>query len=726
MKYSFSLIISIFVSLISYGQTFYYGSKGKVALLQSSTKAIVSYKQGATIPSSDGLTYEKINSSLYMVSGLKTNVTSYVNQNMSSPSVAYSYPVYNTSKGGELGLSNEICVKLKSTVTEPQFLNAIASFGLSVKNRDPFYILIVPSLKNGLDIANKIYEMGLCEFSHPNFIIKSEKFQHIPNDEYFNRQVALHNTGQVFTDNHSGTSDADIDGPEAWDITTGSSDIIVAVIDEGVSSNHPDLPNTRQVRLNGSNFNAANDGTSANDPSPVGNADHGNACAGIIGATMDNNQGIAGIASNSKIMPIRMFSSGFLSDYANMFNFAVNNGANIISCSWGFTGSVYSDIPVISAAIQNAINNNVPVIFAAGNTSNHVANDDGVVLSPANFDIEGLITVGATDRYDNQANYSPTSNPSIVGYNQIIDISAPSHRAYNSQIAGESLEMYSLDIPGTAGYNQWNETGWGLPAVGEINPSTGTNNLSYTARMGGTSFATPVVAGVAALVLSIDPDLTPVQLMSILTSSADKVGNVAYNSDGWSAELGAGRVNAFNAVMRACPDNYTISWPLSQNINYQSGNYIIANNIVNSGSDVDITAKNRVTLKSGFKAKSGSKTRVYISGCTKMSGISTSNNLAEKKYAESTSDEIAMGDENNSDSQYELSVYPNPSSGIFNISAGDEIIHLSVISASGINVFSKEMHSKSLYIDLSKQSKGLYFLTITTKSNSITKRIELK
>ena len=103
------------------------------------------------------------------------------------------------------------------------------------------------------------------EFATPNFISYAELYQVIPNDPYFSSQVTLHNTGQVFIDGHSGTNNADIDAPEAWEITTGKSNIIIAVLDQGVTSNYPDLPNSRQVRLSGSNFGDGN----VNNPSPT-------------------------------------------------------------------------------------------------------------------------------------------------------------------------------------------------------------------------------------------------------------------------------------------------------------------------------------------------------------------------------------------------------------------------------------------------------------------------
>lgn len=472
---------------------------------------------------------------------------------------------YKLENGLDIVLFDEIVVQFLPHVSKEQQEELNQKFKTEViATFEIFQILKVPKGNDALDIANKYFESGLVIFSKPNFLSNFEPFQVMPNDTYFNRQITCHNTGQVFTDGHSGTNDADIDAPEAWTLTTGSNDIIVAVIDEGVTSNHPDLPNTRQLRLVGSDFV---DGDA--NPSPTGNDNHGNACAGVIGATMNNNQGIAGIAPNCRIMPIRIsYVSSTVADFALAIRFAANNGAHVISNSWGLrnlSSPPYSPnlYPEIVAAIQYAVSsgrngNGCVVAFAAGNNANHAVNDNGYISFPANVTISGVITVGASDRNDNQANYSPTSNTNH-SYNQIIDIVAPSHRAYPNQITGETSEMWSIDIPGNSGYNPWP----GLfipPTIGEILPNAGTNNLAYTARFGGTSHACPVVAGVAALMLSMNPNLTQQQVFDILTTNADRVGGYTY-TNGRSNELGFGRLNACRAVTQVIPTIASISGP---------------------------------------------------------------------------------------------------------------------------------------------------------------------
>ncbi len=436
------------------------------------------------------------------------------------------WPVYTINQYTEAILFREILVKPKSFVNIDTL---VTRYGLTLKSDKGNYLVYsVHKDSDVIFVANQIYESGTCEFSYPHFGTRVQSFSHIPNDTYFPYQITCHNTGQTLPNGHSGSADADIDAPEAWEITKGSPDIIVAVFDKGVTSNHPDLPNTRQVRLNGSNFGSGD----PNDPSPTGNNNHGNACAGVIAATMDNNEGIAGIAPNCKIMPLRWDGASSDTELADGIYFAVNNGANIISCSWGSTDPYYTS-DAIYDAINTAIAQNVTVIFAAGN--------DGYVAFPANANIANLITVGASDRYDMKAYYSAVSPE--------IDLVAPSHRAYSSQISGETFEMYSIDIPGDTGYNP---IPYGMDALvpGTTNPSSGTNYLAYTGCFGGTSHSCPVVAGVAALMLSVNPYLSPAEVFEILKETSDTVGGYTY-VNGKCNEMGYGRVNAYAAVKEA-------------------------------------------------------------------------------------------------------------------------------------------------------------------------------
>jgi len=489
--------------------------------------------------------------------------------------IHFTKPCYKTGKA-ELYYADEIIVE---TLPGKKISDIVSKLSLTNKveivSKKFYSVVKVSPTIDALEIANQIQETGLVSYSHPDFFMNTETHQVIPNDTYFNNQYYLRNTGQVFNpvENHAGTPNADLNAAFAWNTTLGNNAVVVAVIDQGVTGNHPDLPNARQVRLNGSNFAP---GQNANDPTPDGNNNHGNACAGIIAATQGNNEGISGIAPNVRIMPIKVAFGGggtSMEGFAAAIDFAWGNGASVISNSWG-TGS---DNPNFSPAIVAAINRAVTqgrgglgcvVTFSASNSATHNWGANGQVRFPSNVQINGVLTVGASDRFDMQADYSPTSNAGSPN-NQIIDVVAPSHRAYPPEayfpevggIPGEGFEIWSIDIPGNAGYNQWNDANFPIvaPAFGEVMPNFGANNLSYTSRMGGTSAACPEVAGVAALLLSVNNNLTQQQVFNIITQTAERVGGYFYDANGWSTELGFGRVNACAALTRATPNNFSIS-----------------------------------------------------------------------------------------------------------------------------------------------------------------------
>lgn len=562
------VILSGFIKLEEH---FYYAYEEKIPLEKMDHKVVIGYNEEMdknairsliNATSKEVVSMEFANEHTVVVEITTAgNLKAITDKAMESQDVKFIHPVFKYQKGLEMALTDEIVIKFKSNVSNTVIDSLNAQHGLELIKKSRLHNTYRVTDGNPLEIANLYQELGLVVFSHPNFIskitINQEPIpQSIPNDPYFTNQFYLNNTGQTFN-GHTGNTDADIDAPEAWAMTEGDNDIIVAVLDEGVTANHIDLPNARQIRLNGSNFTAT--GAAANNPSPTGNDNHGNACAGIVAATRNNNIGIAGIAPNVRIMPIKILGNGGATpaNVAAAITFAVDNGADVISNSWSYNSSNPNFYPVIVDAIQDAVTtgrNNLGcvVAFSAGNTAAHASSNNGNVQFPANVSISGVLTVGATDRFDLQADYSPTSS--------LIDICAPSHRAYPNSIAGETVEVWTTDIPGNAGYNPWpgNTT---PPATGEILPNAGTNNLDFTGRFGGTSAACPQVAGVAALVLSVDPNLTQQQVYNFLINNADKVGGVSYPG-GKNNQYGYGRLNAYKAVYAAIPKlDVTINGP---------------------------------------------------------------------------------------------------------------------------------------------------------------------
>jgi len=255
-----------------------------------------------------------------------------------------------------------------------------------------------------------------------------------------------------------------ISAPSAWDITTGSSSVIVAVLDTGVDYDHPDLTGNVD-RYNGYDF-------AYGDRYPNDVNQHGTHCSGTIGGYGNNGIGVAGVAWRVTILPVKVLDdsgSGWDSNIASGIYYARDKGASIVSMSLGGPG----ESPIMKAAIQNSPN--ILFVCAAGNDN---SNTDIHYHSPSCIDLPNVISVAATDSSDNRAsfsNYGPTT----------VDLAAP------------GVNILST-VPGN-GYASWS----------------------------GTSMATPHVSGVAALVKSVNPSYTPAQIKSAILSSVDKVSSMS-------------------------------------------------------------------------------------------------------------------------------------------------------------------------------------------------------
>jgi len=230
-----------------------------------------------------------------------------------------------------------------------------------------------------------------------------------PNDPSFTELWSLDNNAQT-----GGTLDADIDAPEAWDLTTGSSDIVVAVVDSGVDYLHPDLSENMWVNAGEIPDNNIDDDNNGyvddvhgydfvqDDGDPIDVYGHGTHCAGTIAARGNNNLGVAGVNWQCKIMACRFLGAtgyGYTSEAIKAINYAVANGAKILSNSWG--GGAYS--ASLEAAIENAYDQGVLFVVAAGNAG---SNNDNSPYYPASYDAANVIAVAATDHNDELADFS--------------------------------------------------------------------------------------------------------------------------------------------------------------------------------------------------------------------------------------------------------------------------------------------------------------------------------
>jgi subtilisin family serine protease len=278
---------------------------------------------------------------------------------------------------------------------------------------------------------------------------------------------------------------------QGWDRTAGSSEITIAIVDTGVDLTHPDL-----VDKVVAGYDWVND-----DTDPADDQGHGTHVASIAAASSNNGQGIAGVAWGAHIMPIKVLNAngaGYSSDVAEGITWAVDQGADIINLSLG--GSNYSD--VVASAIQNAHERGVLVIAAAGNQYKQ----GNPITYPAAYN--HVLAVAATNDQDGHASYSSSGS--------YIDVAAPGGDP-NGSLDNDSRHW----IPGAF----WRGSG-----------------ISY-AWLSGTSQAAPHVAGLAALLLSINRELTPDQLSALITNAA-----VDVQAPGWDEFSGHGRIDVSAAL----------------------------------------------------------------------------------------------------------------------------------------------------------------------------------
>ncbi|MEM9921792.1 MAG: S8 family serine peptidase, partial [Bacteroidota bacterium] len=304
-------------------------------------------------------------------------------------------------------------------------------------------------------------------------------------------------------DGVTGVNDADCNALEAWGITLGSSSITVAVIDDGME-NHEDLNDASGASRLVGGFTPANGGNGGT----TSGSNHGQACAGIVGAS-HNNIGVQGVAPLVRFLSVNIFFGGETTqDIADGITWAKNNGADVMSNSWGYN-SCTANFSNINNAISDAVTTGrgglgCVIAFSSGNGFNSCVN-----FPAHNPDV---IAVGAFTNQGVRSNYS--------NYGPTLDIVAPSNSLSPQPGAG----VRTTDRMGSAGYSSGN----------------------YTNNFGGTSAACPVVAGVAALVLGYNPALTQAQMKTILYSTAIDMG-----ASGFDNEYANGRINAFGALQAA-------------------------------------------------------------------------------------------------------------------------------------------------------------------------------
>jgi subtilisin family serine protease len=374
----------------------------------------------------------------------------------------------------------EIVVKFQSNISLAGARNSLRAEGMQLlqasTNNQPLRVQVTPG-QEATAIAD-LLARGDVEYATFNYQIHT---QGDPNDAGYNLQWALRNSGQTL-----GTPGADISASEAWDLYTGGSDVIIAVIDTGVDLDHPDLA-AKITSGSQAGYNFISPGANPNDDNG-----HGTHVAGIAAAASNNGKGVAGVSWGAKIMPLKILDSGGGGTTYNLSQaimYAADHGAKVINMSLG--GNCGPGWPDVEAAIDYAVDKGGLLIAASGNDYS------ASVFCPGA--INGVMAVGATDDDDFRASYS--------NYGSALDVVAPGSSIYSTLIDSNPAGA------GTYGYNS------------------------------GTSMASPHAAGLAALLWSYAPDLSRGQIESIIQGTADDLG-----SSGWDQYYGYGRINARRAL----------------------------------------------------------------------------------------------------------------------------------------------------------------------------------
>ena len=334
--------------------------------------------------------------------------------------------------------------------------------------------------------------------------------RHVPNDPLFAQQWPLDNSGQG-----GGAVDADVDAPEAWAITRGSSSIVIAVLDDGVELEHPDLaPN---IAAAGRDFRAR--APRATAAAQEATDRHGTAVAGIVAARGDDGIGVTGICPQCSLLPIGVdgVDNPVSAATADAVRYAVSQGADVINLSWGYARA---HAPPTDAALRLALEDAAThgrggrgTLIVVGATNDAVDDCAGPTLDLAALD--SVLAVGVADFLDRIGG---------AGFGPCIDVLAPSTPERQT-----TLGVLTTDRTGMDGH-------------------TGGD---YHETFGGTSAAAPLVAGIAGLLLSLNPELTRSEVQQLLEQTADKIdaANAAYDARGFSVRAGFGRVNAARALV---------------------------------------------------------------------------------------------------------------------------------------------------------------------------------
>jgi subtilisin family serine protease len=468
-------------------------------------------------------------------------------------------------------LTDKIIVQI-AEASEPDLINQIAEeHNAKIVRRNPFdqrnFVISAPA-DDTLQASNQINKRFGVSYALPNFYRAGVWRQAavIPDDEFFGAQWHLNNSGQ-----NQGTEDADIDADLAWSFGAGSPRVIIAVIDSGFDTDHPDLAGafwTNPAEIADNNLDddqngfvddvhgwdfascpniqpgASIDHCGDNDVSPAGliKEPHGTAVAGAAVARAYNgplvsahHEGVVGVCPGCKLLPVRFSFSQPIDTQQLSIQYAQSMHADVINISWGYPRGEPAPLNVKNAINQAATagRRGLGAVVTIAMTNESYDNCDPAY--PDVPDLSSLPNVIAVAGSTNQDQVSPG------GFGKCLDVVAPTD--------GGTLRAVTTDLRGYEGYNF---------ALQEPNCANPEDSRAYTSCFGGLSFSAPQVAGVAGLILSLDDSLSREQVQRLLQDTSDKISDSVgeyFVEDGYSTpadgslpKLGYGRINAFEAV----------------------------------------------------------------------------------------------------------------------------------------------------------------------------------
>jgi subtilisin family serine protease len=381
-------------------------------------------------------------------------------------------------------------------------------------------------------IALSLLNREDVEYCHPE-IVRKRRFKAISSQQWHLKTTTINGI----------TISASANIEAAHQIVKGEG-ITIAIIDDGIDIEHPEFSSSgKLVAPRDATQNSNNPRPKDTDPRFPEN--HGTACAGVSCA--DGSAGASGVAPRAKLMPIRLASGLGSQQESNAFRWAADNGADVISCSWGPEDGAWFDLndplhnsrvdlpastklAIDYATTQGRGGKGCVVLFAAGNGNESVDND-----GYASY--EKVIAVAACNDQGKRSVYSDFGNAVWCAF--------PSSDFGHVPFAHPqplTTGIWTTDRAGRSGYNQ-----------GDITDGDVTGN--YTNSFGGTSSACPGAAGVAALILAVNPNLRSQEVKDLFKRSCDRIDPAGgqYNANNWSKFYGYGRLNAQTAVTLARP-----------------------------------------------------------------------------------------------------------------------------------------------------------------------------